>query len=49
MQLAIEEVLALLEWQLRAITEAIAALERGDVVDHRMVTTALRYRGRRAN
>jgi predicted transcriptional regulator len=48
-QQAIEEMLALQEWQLQAIGEGIAAVERGDVVDHETAITALRRWGTRAN
>jgi predicted transcriptional regulator len=41
--------LALEEWQLQAIGEGIAAVERGDVVDHETAITVLRRWGTRAN
>ena len=48
LQQAIEELLALHEWQLQAIGEGIAAVERGDVVDHEIALVALRRWGTRA-
>lgn len=48
LQQAIEELLALHEWQLQAIGEGIAAVERGDVVDHEIALAALRRWGTRA-
>ncbi|HEY8746308.1 MAG TPA: CopG family ribbon-helix-helix protein [Chloroflexota bacterium] len=48
LQQAIEEMLALQEWQIQAIAEGIAAVERGDVVDHERALAALRRWGTRA-
>lgn len=48
-QQAIEEMLALQEWQLQAIGEGIAAVERGDLVDHETAIIALRRWGMRAH
>lgn len=45
---AIEEFVALQEWQVQAIQEGIAAAKRGEVVSHDKAATELKRWGKRA-
>lgn len=46
---AIEEYVALQEWQVQAIQEGIAAAKRGEVVSHDEATIELKRWGKRAS